>query len=187
MRRREVIALIGAGALLAPIAQAQQSMKVYRITILHPSHPVTELTEVSHFPYWRRFFQELRQLGYVEGQNLVIERYSGEGRVENYPKLARDVATRNPDVIFVIANIMVIPLKEATSTIPIVVITSDPVDLGLVPSMARPGGNITGVSVDAGFEIWGKRLQLFREIVPTISKLGILGLRVCPETSGRIT
>ena len=58
--------------------------------------------------------------------------------------------------------------------------TSDPVDLGLVPSMSRPGGNITGVSVDAGLEIWGKRLELFREIVPTISKLAILGLRHDP-------
>jgi ABC-type uncharacterized transport system substrate-binding protein len=181
MRRREFIASIGAVTMLPTIARAQQSTKVYRIAILHPSHPVTELTEVSHFRYWREFFQELRRLGYVEGQNLVIERYSGEGRVEIYPKLARDAATRNPDLVFAITVWMVTPLKEATSTIPIVALTSDPVDLGLVPSMARPGGNITGVSVDAGLDIWGKRLELFREVVPKISKLAILTLRQNPE------
>jgi putative ABC transport system substrate-binding protein len=76
---------------------------------------------------------------------------------------------------------MVVALKEATSTIPIVAMTSDPVRHGLVLSMSRPGGNHTGVSVDAGLGIWGKRLELFREIVPTISKLAILGLRQNPE------
>jgi len=78
---------------------------------------------------------------------------------------------------------VVVPLKEATSTIPIVAMTSDPVDLGLVPSIARPGGNITGVSIDAGSEIWGKRLELFREVVPKISKLAILGLRQNPDAA----
>ena len=180
MRRREFVGFIGAVALLPRIASAQ-SNRTYRIAILHPSHPVAELTSASSFGYWREFFGELRRLGYVEGQNLLIERYSGEGRVEDYPKLARDVAARNSDLIFAITVWMVAPLKLATSTIPIVAMTSDPVDLGLVSSMARPGGNITGVSVDAGLEIWGKRLQLFREVVPTISKLGILALRRNPE------
>ena len=179
MKRRQFIASVSAGVMLPLIARAQQSTKVYRIAILHPSRPVAELTEVTQ--YWREFFQELRRLGYIEGQNLEIERYSGEGRIENYPKLARDVATRNLNLIFAITVWMVVPLKEATSTTPIVAMTSDPVQLGLITSMARPGGNITGVSVDAGLEIWGKRLQLFREIVPTISKLGILTLPRNPE------
>ncbi|MBR1245853.1 ABC transporter substrate-binding protein [Bradyrhizobium sp. AUGA SZCCT0169] len=181
MKRREFIGTIGTVALLPLMARAQQSKKVYRIAILHPSHPVAELTEVSSFRYWREFFQELRRHGYVEGQNLTIERYSGEGRVESYPKLARDVSTRSLDLIFAITVWMVAPLKDSTRTTPIVAMTSDPVDLGLVSSMARPGGNITGVSVDAGLEIWGKRLQLFREVAPAISKLGILALRRNPE------
>jgi putative tryptophan/tyrosine transport system substrate-binding protein len=181
MRRREFIAFIGAGAMLPFSARAQQSTKVYRIAILHPLWPVAELTERSSNQYWRELFQEIRRLGYVEGQNLVIERSSGEGRAEIYPKLAREVATSNPNVIFAVTIWTVAPLKEATSTIPIVAMTSDPVALGLVPNMSRPGGNITGVSVDAGLEIWGKRLELFREIVPTISKLAILGLRQNPE------
>jgi putative ABC transport system substrate-binding protein len=177
MRRREFIAFIGAVSMLPRAARSQQSTKVYRIAILHPSNPVTELTEASHLPHWRAWFHELRRLGYIEGQNLVIDRYSGEGRVETYPRLANDAATRHPNLIFAVSNFMAIPLKEATSAIPVVAMTSDPVDLGLVTSIARPGGNITGVSVDAGLEIWDKRLQLLREIAPTISKVGILALQ----------
>ena len=111
----------------------------------------------------------------------MIERFSGEGRVDNYPKLARDVAARNPDLVFAISDSLVAALKETTSTIPIVAMTSDPVGHGIAASIARPGGNITGVTVDAGLELWAKRLQLFREVVPTISKLGILAVRTNPE------
>jgi ABC-type uncharacterized transport system substrate-binding protein len=181
MRRREFIAFIGVVSILPRAARSQQSTKVYRIAILHPSHPITELNERSRFRYYREFFRELRQLGYVEGQNLVIERFSGEGRVDNYPKLARDVAARNPDLVFAITVSLIAPLKETTSTIPIVAMTSDPVRHGIAASIARPGGNITGVTIDAGLELWAKRIQLLRELVPTISKLGILAIRTNPE------
>ena len=181
MRRREFIAFIGVVSILPRAARSQQSTKVHRIAVLHPSHPVTEFTELSRFRYWREFFRELRQLGYVEGQNLVIERFSGEGRVDNYPKLARDVAARNPDLVFAISPPLITPLKQTTSTIPIVAMTSDPVSSGIATSIARPGGNITGVTVDAGLELWAKRLQLLRELVPTISNLGILAVRTNPE------
>jgi putative tryptophan/tyrosine transport system substrate-binding protein len=181
MRRREFIAFIGVVSILPRAARSQQSTKVHRIAILHPSHPVTEFTELSRFRYWREFFRELRQLGYVEGQNLVIERFSGEGRVDNYPKLARDVAARNPVLVFAISPPLIVPLKQTTSTIPIVAMTSDPVSPGIAASIARPGGNITGVTVDAGLELWAKRLQLLRELVPTISNLGILAVRTNPE------
>jgi putative tryptophan/tyrosine transport system substrate-binding protein len=177
MRRREFIVFIGAGVMLPLSARAQQSTKVYRIAIMHPLWPVDELTESSSNRFWRELFLEIRRLGYVEGKNLVIERYSGEGRADTYAKLARDVATSNPNLILAFTNRMVVPLQEATSTIPIVAMTSDPVNQGLVASLSRPGGNHTGVSVNAGLEIWGKRLELFREVVPTISKLAILGLR----------
>ncbi|WOH48215.1 ABC transporter substrate-binding protein [Bradyrhizobium sp. sBnM-33] len=177
MRRREFIAFMGLGVMLPFSARAQQSTKAYRIAILHPLWPVAELTDRSSNRYWRELFQEIRRLGYVEGQNLVIERYSGEGRAELYPKLARDVANSNPNLILAFTNRTVVPLKEVTSTIPIVAMTRDPVGFDLVPSMSRPGGNITGVSIDAGSDLWDKRLELFREAVPTISKLAILGLR----------
>ena len=181
MRRREFIALICAVSMPLSAARSQHSTKVYRIAIVHPSHPIAELSEASRFRYYRDFFGELRQLGYVEGHNLVIERFSGEGRVDNYPKIAREVAARNPDLVFAISVSVVAAFKETTSTIPIVAMTSDPVGHGIAASIARPGGNITGVTVDAGLELWAKRLQLFNELVPTISKLGIIATRKNPE------
>jgi putative ABC transport system substrate-binding protein len=182
MRRREVLALLAGVTVLPPVdAGAQQSAKVYRVAMLHPSRPVADMTETSSFNYYRAFFEELRRLGYVEGHNMVIDRYSGGGHVENYAELARAAVARNPDLLFGLTLWIVRPLKAATSTIPIVAFTSDPVEAGLVTSLARPGGNLTGVSVDPGLEIWGKRFQLFREVVPTISKVGILALEQNPE------
>jgi len=181
MRRRDFIAFIGVASALPPAAHSQQSTKVYRIAIMHPSHPITELNELSRFRYYREFFGELRQLGYVEGNNLLIERFSGEGRVDTYLKLARDVAARNPDVVFAISVSLVLAMKQATSTVPIVAMTSDPVGHGIAASIARPGGNITGVTVDTGLELWAKRIQLLREVAPRLSKLGILATRTNPE------
>jgi len=178
MRRREFIKLACGVSVLASTrsraALAVEQHKMYRIAILHPSHPLSDLTEKGRIKYYREFFHELRQLGYIEGKNLVVERFSGEGRVDHYPELAREAVAHNPDVIFAITNLMAGLLKEATSTIPIVALTADPVQLGLVTSMARPGGNITGVSVDAGLELWGKRLQLFREGRPDNIEIGNL-------------
>jgi putative tryptophan/tyrosine transport system substrate-binding protein len=178
MRRREFLAALAGASFLLPVgAGAQQSTKVYRIAMLHPSHPVAEMTENSSLRYFHAFFEELRRLGYVEGRNVLIERYSGEGRVENYASLIHNVVSRNFDLIFAMTVWMAMPLKNATSKTPIVAISSDPINDGLVTSLAHPGGNITGVSVDPGLEIWGKRLQLFREVVPAISKLGVLAQR----------
>ena len=181
MKRREFIGLaFGTSVLAATTSRAAWAVephKMYRLAIVHPSHPVSDLTENSRLKYYREFFHELRQLGYIEGNNLVIERFSGEGQSDRYPELAREAVARNPNVILTITPWMSALLKEATSTIPIVAITSDPVQAGLVTSMARPGGNITGVSADTGLELWEKRLQLFREVVPTISKLAILAVR----------
>jgi ABC-type uncharacterized transport system substrate-binding protein len=190
MRRREFIAgaAVTTAISLARAAWAAEPHKIYRIAILHPSHPVSDLTENGRIKYYREFFHELRQLGYIEGKNLVVERFSGEGRIDHYPELAREAVAHNPDVIFAITNGMAGVLKEVTSTIPIVALTADPiqsgpVQSGLVTNLARPGGNITGVSVDAGLELWEKRLQLFREVVPTISKLAIVGIAKNPEAA----
>jgi putative ABC transport system substrate-binding protein len=94
MRRREFLAALAGASFLLPVgAGAQQSTKVYRIAMLHPSHPVAEMTENSSLRYFRAFFEELRRLGYVEGRNVLIERYSGEGRVENYASFAHNVVS----------------------------------------------------------------------------------------------
>jgi putative ABC transport system substrate-binding protein len=141
---------------------------------------VTLITE-SGDAFWHSLFNELRRLGYVEGDNLVIERYSGEGRAARYPDLARQIVSRNPDLIVAISNFLVLDVKAATSTIPIVGIFADPVGTGIVPSLARPGGNITGVSVDVGSDQWAKRMQLLKEAVPQTTRFGILSTRDVQE------
>jgi putative ABC transport system substrate-binding protein len=177
MKRREFIALV-AGAVARPrAALTQQPTKVYRIAVVHPSLPVSQLTETSDLPWWRALFQELRLLGYVEGQDLVVERYSGEGREQDYARLAHDLVHLKPDLIFAITSRMVGHFKAATTTIPIVGIFSDPVGFGLVAGLAKPGGNITGIDVNVGFDIQTKRLELLREAIPSLTKVGFLASR----------
>ena len=181
MRRRDFIA----GLMFAAVtgrAQAQQTGKVYRIAIGHPIVPVADLNQASKGSFViAAIFEELIRLGYVEGRNLLIERYSGEGRADTYPELARQIVSRNPDLIIAFSPFIVLDLKAATSTIPIVGILSRPVDLGIVPSLARPGGNITGLSVDIGTDLGLKRVQLLKEAVPQITRLGFLETREARE------
>src|SRR5262245_39311841 len=145
MKRRVFIALVASAVARPRAALAQQPTKVYRIAIVSTALPVSQMTETSGQPYWRAMFQELRLVGYVEGQNLVVERYSGEGREQNYARLAHDVVQLRPDLIFAVSSRMVGHFKAATTTIPIVGLFSDPVAWGLVAELAKPGGNITGI------------------------------------------
>jgi ABC-type uncharacterized transport system substrate-binding protein len=119
----------------------------------------------------------LTRLGYVEGRNLPIERYSSEGPTARNPDLARQIVSRNPDLIIAVGNNFMLDLKEATSTVPIVGWFAAPIEYGIVSSLARPGGNITGVTVDVGQDQWAKRVQLLKEAVPHISRLGLLATR----------
>jgi putative ABC transport system substrate-binding protein len=174
MRRREFIgSLIGMAVAWPLAASAQQAMKVYRLAIVHPSIPVKEMSEAGYAGF-KALIGELRRLGYIEGRNLVVERYSGEGNTAHYAELASEVVRQHPDVIFAISSRMVRYFKAATTTSPIVGVMADPVARGLVDSLARPGGNITGVTSDAGEEIWGKRLALLRELIPAASRVGFL-------------
>src|SRR5438105_4503215 len=188
MRRRKFISLLGGAAAAWPLtARAQQPPMQRRIAIFHPAIPTTLLTETGGGSAWRAFFGELRRLGYVEGENLVIERYSAEGHHERYADLAREIVTRNPDVIVTGTNPVVIAFKAATSTIPVVAFMLDPLQAGLVTSLGRPGGNLTGITLDAGIENWGKRLQLLKEAVPSTTKAALLGMREGWEgSSGQI-
>jgi putative ABC transport system substrate-binding protein len=175
MRRREFIGgLIGTAVSWPLAASAQQPAKVYRIAIIHPSLPVKEMNETSNVLFFKGLFGELRRLGYIEGQNLIVERYSGEGKTAHYAELASEVVRQQPDVILTNASRMVRNFKAATTTIPTVGIMADPVVYGLVDSLARPGGNITGVTTDAGLEILSKRLALLRELIPAASRVGFL-------------
>nr|WP_249798511.1 ABC transporter substrate-binding protein [Bradyrhizobium zhengyangense] len=124
--------------------------------------------------YFRAFFEELAQLGYVESQNLSVERYSAEGQLDRFAELARNVVATQPDLIYAMSGPLALVFKVTTATIPIVAISADPIALGLVPSIARSGSNITGVSVDAGIQIWGKRLGLLIEAASTLSNTRFL-------------
>jgi putative tryptophan/tyrosine transport system substrate-binding protein len=182
MRRRSFIAGLSLATTIGS-ARAQQSAKQYRIAIFDPATPVAVMNEFGHpqYPLWKPFFTELRRLGYVEGQNLVVERYSGEGAAEHFPEQTRKIVDSKPDLIFVDAPRNVPDVLSATKTIPIIGVLVDPVRAGLIASVARPGGNLTGISVVAGPEMVGKRLELLREIVPGMSRVGFLGLRATQE------
>src|SRR5215467_5751213 len=188
MKRREFLGALSGAVAGWPLAvRAQQPATKRRIAIFHPAIPTRLLTETGGGSAWRAFFGELRRLGYVEGENLIIERYSAEGHHERYADLVREIVTRNPDVIVTGTNPVVTAFKTATSTIPVVAFMIDPLQPGLVASLARPGGNLTGITLDAGIEIWGKRLAILKEAIPSIAKAAFLGMREGWEgTSGQV-
>ena len=173
MRRRDFITALGTAATWPLAARAQQPAKMKRIAYVQPGTKVSEMN-VSDRPYLRAFFEELSRLGYVEGQNLGVERYSGEGRTEHYADLARDVVNTHPDLILTSGAHLSLDFKMATTTIPIVTIIIDPIALGLVTSIARPGGNITGVTISGGLELIGKRMGLLVEAMPKLSTISYL-------------
>jgi putative ABC transport system substrate-binding protein len=172
MRRREFIGgFVGSSVLLPRVSRAQLSSRPRRIAIVAPSLPTEE---VRTNPPTRAFLDELARLGFAEGQNLVVDCYSGGGHMDSYPELARTVVSNNPEAILTAAGPMTLALKAATQSIPIVTIIGDPVVWGLAASLARPGANVTGVTVDAGIELHGKRLGLLREIRPVASRVAYL-------------
>jgi putative ABC transport system substrate-binding protein len=178
VKRRAFITLLGGAAAAWPlVARAQQPAIQRRIVIFHPAIPTAHLTETGGGSAWPAFFRELRRSGYIEGQNLIIERYSAEGRHERHADFAREIVARNPDVIVTGTNPVVTAFMAETSTIPIVAFMLDPLRAGLVISLARPGGNLTGITLDAGIEIWGKRLQMLKEAIPSATKVAFLGMR----------
>ena len=177
MRRRAFIVALGGAAAWPLTARAQQPATQRHIAIFHPAIPTALLTETGGGSAWRAFFSELRRLGYVEGENLIIERYSAEGHHERYADFAREIVTRNPDVIVTGTNPVVMAFTATTSTIPIVAFMLDPLKAGLVTSLSRPGSNLTGITLDAGIEIWGKRLEMLKEAIPLTAKAAFLGMR----------
>ena len=169
--RTRTAAIVGAVAisiLPPPLAvDAQQPAKVARVGVLLYSTPEAD-------PNIAAFRQGLRDLGYLEGQNLAMEYRFAEGKPERLPGLAADLVRLKPDVIFVLGGDVVRSAKQATETIPIVMaISTDPVEQGVVASFGRPGGNVTGVSFVAD-ELAGKRLELLKEVAPRVSRVAFL-------------
>jgi putative ABC transport system substrate-binding protein len=168
MKAPAVLALLGLGLLVAPLtAEAQPPTQVHRIGILSPA------AEAST-PLFEAFRQGLRELGYVEGQNMVLEFRLAAGRAERLRDLAAELVQLQVEVILTDTMTATQVAKEATTTIPIVMASSsDPVQGGLVASLARPGGNITGMALLAP-ELSGKRLELLQEVVPRVAQVAVL-------------
>jgi putative ABC transport system substrate-binding protein len=178
VRRRD----FATGLLLAAATRrgwTREQAKRHRIAII-ASRPVALIDDS---PVFQAFFEELRRLGLVEGQNLTIERYSGGGRPEGYADLARQVVNRSPEVIVVGTNPIAHAVRTASSTMPIVWIGVEGIRDGLAASLARPGGSVTGVDMN-DYEVWGKRLQILKEAVPSASKVAFLLLRDTWELNG---
>ena len=172
MKRRVLRILLGlAGGILLLLldASAQTPAKMYRIGVLELTPP--DLSSPSQMA----FYEELRKRGYVEGQNLVVERRNAAGQIDQLPTLARELVALRPDLIVAAAPQPSRAVKDATSTIPIVMLfVADPVRLGLVANLARPGGNLTGVAtlVPGGF--MAKMLDLLHQVVPKATRIAVL-------------
>jgi putative ABC transport system substrate-binding protein len=169
MRRRQFIALVG-GAVAWPLtASAQQPTRPRRIGILDTG------SDASRRRLWTVFSEALRGLGWTEGENVVFERRYAEDRLERLSELAAELVRLNVDVIAAPSFLASRYAKQATSTIPVVMIgAGDPVGGGLVTSLARPGGNVTGLSFIVSAEVGSKRVQLLKEVLPRLSRVAVL-------------
>lgn len=176
MKRRDFIAGVISVAATTRLS-AQSTAKARRLAIFSLSESSALMDERSENRYYRALLTELRRLGHVVGENLSIERYGRENNTSGPAALVSEVVRSQPDVIYVVGFGSLL-FKRETSTIPIVALTGDPIAQGLIPNLARPGGNITGVSVDTGPSIHGKRIALLRELFPTLSKLAYVTLRL---------
>ena len=166
MRRREFITLVGGAGAAWPLAARAQQPAMPVIGLLAPVSQNEELL--------RGFRQGLKQAGFVEGDNLSILYHSGENEIDRLPALADDLVRRRVAVIVTIAQPAAFAAKAATATIPILFVAAeDPVKLGLVVSLARPGGNLTGTNIFQS-EVVAKRLQLLRELVPAATRVAVL-------------
>jgi ABC-type uncharacterized transport system substrate-binding protein len=168
--RRVFLASVAGGLFAGSgIVQAQQTGKVYRIGYLGPTSPpvASRFTEA--------FRQGLRELGWVEGQNIVIEYRFAEGQFDRLPDLAAELARLKVDVIVATPTPAAVAAKNATATIPVVMISvGDPVGLGLIASLARPGGNVTGLSYSVEMDTFGKSLELLKTAVPKVRRVAVL-------------
>jgi putative ABC transport system substrate-binding protein len=164
MRRREVITLIGGSAAAWSVTARAQQTRVSRVGVL--------LLGNAHADFFRKEFrEELRKSGYVEGQNLALEIRSAEEKIDRLPTLAAELVSLKVDVIVAVYTPCGFAAQKATREIPIVVVAGDPLASGLVHSVARPGGNITGISLMA-VELHGKCVELLHDMIPSMRRIG---------------
>jgi putative ABC transport system substrate-binding protein len=178
VKRRKLSTFLAAAAISPPlVARAQQGGKTYRLAVLTRAGQETDLTENTGHRYWRAWRDELHRLGYEEGTNLVIFRHAAKADLQALEELIRETVKFGPDVIYAPAQNIAVAFKAPTTNIPVVTTALDPVGIGLAASLARPSGNITGLSLDAGLETLAKRVALLKEAVPTVSRMAVMALR----------
>ena len=178
MRRREFIALVGGAAVCPFAANAQQQRKLPTIGFLGANTASSRQTDA--------FVQRLRELGWTDGSTVAIEYRWAEGRFDRAPALIAELVQLNVDVLVTHSTPNVVSAKQATSVIPIVfAAVGDPVGSGLVESLSRPGGNITGLSLQSN-ELAGKRLHLMREVIPKLHRVAFLGSSDTPATATEV-
>jgi putative ABC transport system substrate-binding protein len=167
VRRRRLVKLFGSVAAIGPVAARAQRSKVAQIGALY-------LGVADGESFTKELRDGMRQLGYVEGQNVAFAFRSAQGRPERLPELAAELVALKVDVIVALYVPCALAAKQATRDIPIVILAGDPVETGIVSSLARPGGNITGMSLMAAASN-GKSVELFRDIMPSVQRIGVLG------------
>jgi putative ABC transport system substrate-binding protein len=167
VKRREFITLLGGAAAAWPLAARAEQAKVYRIGALLVGNADVESLRTE-------LREALRKSGYVEGQNLLFEFRSAEEELDRLPRLAAELVALKVDVIIAIYTPCALAAQRATREIPIVIVSGNPIETGLVPSLSRPGGNITGVSLIAA-ELHGKCVELFRDMLPSVRRVAALG------------
>ena len=181
IRTISVCLLIAALLFVVSIAEAQQPKKVPRIGVLWPFLPTVGP------PLAEAFRQGLRNLGYVEGQNIAIEYRYSEGKDSRLPDLASELLRLKVDAIFAPSTTAALAAKNATNEIPIITATAaDPVGSGLIANLAHPGGNVTGLSLLASLEISGKQLELLKEALPKLTRVAVLADPASPPTAGLV-
>ncbi len=172
MKRRAFLGTLGLSILATPLAaRAQQARKVVQIGWLGQASPGPEVLRIVN-----AFGQGLRELGYVERQNLILDYRWAQGKVERLPELAADLVRLKVDFIIVASSPSLDAARQATSTVPIIMISGalDPVEQGYAESLGRPGGNVTGLVLLPGPEVAGKYLEIFKETLPRLSHVAVL-------------
>jgi len=177
MKRREF--LIAVPSLAAALGAHAQAGKTYRVGFILTTSTIAEMQgpKPSH-PAVRGFLDAMRNIGYVEGKNFILERRSAEGKYERFDAIVSELLRLKPDALVTVNVPLTLAAKKQTTTVPIVFMLAgqgDPVASGIVPSLSRPGGNITGFMPNTGAEIVGKRLEILKEAAPGITRVAFLG------------
>src|SRR4029434_6601105 len=177
MKRRDFITLLGGAAAAWPVAvRAQQPGKVYRIGVFTAGAPLMSKT-------WSIFVDGLKELGWTGGKNIALEPRYAENNLDRLPELAAERVSLNVDVILAFGTLAPLAAKRASATVPIVMANAgDPLGSGLVATLARPGGNVTGMSLMAP-DLGGKRLELLKEILPWLSRVAVIWNAANPYSS----